>query len=153
MRAISLKVVTLAIALVGPWAGVLGTSSLAAAGGATTKTRCSGLTANVNGKLGKLTGCTATTTGGSGVIQLKGKHNTDLITWINGGTTTVTFNNAKLITPNVCSSGFTEYLSSGKVKVSTGPAVGITGGVSGLFCTPISGHGKGFLLPGALFTF
>lgn len=153
MRISPVRTVALMIAIVGPWAGIVGTSSLGSAAGATVKTSCHGLTANIRGKTGKVTGCTTSTTGGSGVIQLDGKKNTDLVTWKNGGTTTIKFTNAKLITPDACASGFTEFKSFGKVETSTGPAASIGGSVSALLCEPVTMTGKVFLLPGSLFIF
>lgn len=153
MRATPVRNVALMMAIVGPWAGVVVTGSLATAVGAPVQTSCHRLTANIKGETGKLTGCTTSTTGGAGVIQLNGKNNTDLVTWKNGGTTTVKFTIAKLVTPDACASGFTGYHSSGKVTASTGPASSFGGAVSALLCEPISLKGNVPLLPGTLFTF
>lgn len=153
MRATSMRTMAIAVAIAGPWAGVVATASPGSAAGASAKSSCESVTATVNGTSGKLGGCTIATTGGSGVIKGNGKTNVDVVTWANGRTTTVKFTNAKLVTPDVCAAGYREFHIIGKVTASTGPSASISGGVSAVLCESTSLKGKVFLLPGSDFTF
>jgi hypothetical protein len=141
----------LAAAMAGPWAGVVALTSPVTAAGATARTVCHGVHGTTAGKTGRLTGCTKATTGGSGVIQAGSATLTDLVTWVNGGTTTIKITNSKPVAPDACASGSKEFHFVGKVTVSTGPAASISGGVSAFLCESTGSKGMISLLPGTVF--
>ena len=151
MRARSVRAVVVVAAMTGPWAAVVALAAPGAAAGTAATAVCRGVQGTVQSPSAKLTGCTKAATGGSGVIKANGTTGTDLVTWANGGTTTLKFSNAKPVVPDACVSGFGELHIIGKVTASTGPSAGISGGVSALLCEPTSLKGKIHLLPGTLF--
>ena len=151
MRARSVRAVVAVAAMTGPWAGVVALAGPSAAAGAAATAVCHGVKGTAQGRSATLTRCTKAATGGSGVIKAIGRTGTDLVTWTNGGTTTIKFRNAKPVAPDACASGFGELHIIGTVTASTGPSAGISGGVSALLCEPTSLKGPIHLLPGTLF--
>jgi hypothetical protein len=134
-------------------APLVGTMALVSPAGAATPTTCTTLVAKVSSERATLKGCTASTTGGSGVLSKdKGVKKTDLVTWANGGTTTFKVSTSEPPTDK-CPSGKLEDQLNSKVLASTGAASGVTGKVSVSFCFPKSAKGKVTLLPGTVWKF
>jgi hypothetical protein len=151
MRVLAIRVVVGLALMVVPVVGAVGLSTQA---GAASSTTCSGVVGTVQGKHATLTGCTATTTGGSGVLGLDASANGDLVKWANGGTTKFKFKLAESdAAKNPCGSGRTEDHLQANVVKSTGAAAAITGKVSAYLCFPSSGKGKVTLVPGTVWRF
>jgi hypothetical protein len=131
---------------------VIGTIVLASPAQAVSATTCSALSGRLIKPTAALTGCTSSTTGGSGTLSASSTEGVDTVSWKNGGTTNFRFKSGD-DQGNRCPSGSSELVLKGKVTKSTGAASSITGAVSGQLC--ITGSKKALLtlVPGTVFKF
>jgi hypothetical protein len=151
MRVPAIRVVAGLALVVAPVVGAIGLSSLA---GAASPTTCSGVVGKVQGDHATLSGCTAATTGGSGVLASDPSANGDLVKWSNGGTTIFKFKPTRSnAAKNTCPSGKIEDHLQSKVIESTGAATAVTGRVSAYLCFPSSGKGNVTVMSGTLWRF
>jgi hypothetical protein len=100
----------------------------------------------------KLSGCTGSTTGGAGTIDGSSAPNTDVVTWMNSGTTSFTYTKV-LLSKDRCPAGSDEYKWTGTVTASTGAASAITGTVKALICLATDARAKASLLTRTVWTF
>lgn len=143
----------LAVGLAGPitFAALVVPASLAHATPLAPSAACSSLKGSSAAPTAKLSGCTATTTGGAGVIAGTGP-NSDVVTWTNGGTTSFTYTHVQLA-KDACPTGSDEYKWTGTVTASTGGAAAITGSIKALICIGTNAKAKARLLTGTTWTF
>ena len=127
--------------------GMLALSSSVEAMGATT---CSAITGRASTPTARLAGCTVSTTGGGGTLG--GSNGIDVVTWKNGGTTTIHLSNHGG-TKDHCPSGSSEFYLNGTVTGSTGAAAGIAGSVRAELCITGTKKETVSLLTGTVFKF
>ena len=132
--------------------GSLGALVLAGPAEAAATTTCSALSGKVESPTASLTGCTSSTTGGSGTLSASHTKNVDTVKWENGGST-----NFRLKgnggSGTQCPPGSLEIMLKGTVTKSTGAAASIEGAVSADICLKGTKKGKVSLLAGTVFTF
>jgi hypothetical protein len=129
---------------------LFGVLALAGPAGAAAGTTCGALSGKLARPTARLTQCTSSTTGGTGILS--GSQGVDAVKWRNGGVTTFRLkgNAGK---QNHCPSASTEFYLKGTVTKSTGSAATIRGAVSADLCVTTTKTGKVTLLTGTVFTF
>jgi hypothetical protein len=130
----------------------LATLPLASSAGAAFETTCSAISGTITGRPDHLTGCTESTTGGSGRFKSTGNL-VDTVRWKNGGKTVFQFTNGPAPKRNSCPPGTFVVTLRGRVTRSIGEdAMGIRGRVSATVCLASNGSSVS-LAPGTVWRF